>query len=178
MMPTSLPGVSAYPIAESILRRSGRRGIPVAGGMLYPQSAYLQARGLVERVRALYATGRFLFPSVWDSYTNETPDIRQRYLSMLAEPMVKAAFLKKIASVVAQDCSVIPADPDGERDVLAAKAFRQVLGLVGTAIPGVKSVRSTGPKLIAEEILIGKGIMGWSLSELVDGPGLDRKSVV
>src|SRR5215831_8296054 len=84
--------------------------------------------------------------------------------------MVKAGHLTKAASVQALDCSVIPADPDDERQRQAAAAFKWVLEQIGQ---GNKGGRSCGPALIADEVLRPAMIAGWSLSELV-GPEICR----
>lgn len=138
----------------------------------YSTEAYRYARQAVEKIRAAVTSGALAIPPFVDNFTKETPEIREAYHSLLADPMVKAAHLKKVASVSGQGCSVIPADPDAARDVAAAKAFQQVLNTVGVSEPGYKNVRATGPKLIAEEILAGKLINGWSLCEMVKGDGV------
>jgi hypothetical protein len=125
------------------------------------------ARRVVEKIRTAWGSGRLQLPPFWDNYTEETPEIREAYLPMLREPMVKAPYSLSVAGVAALECQVIPARPDDERHKQAAAAFKAVLSRVGR---GNKNGRACGTRLVASEILSGARIAGWSLCELVPAP--------
>jgi hypothetical protein len=148
--------------------RPDSAALAAAWGLTRPGDvARAWARRQVEKIRVAWGAGRLQFPPFWDNYTEETPEIREAYLPMLREPMVKAPYSLSVAGVAALECQVIPARPDDERHKQAAAAFKAVLSRVGR---GNKNGRACGTRLVASEILSGARIAGWSLCELVPAP--------
>jgi hypothetical protein len=93
--------------------------------------AYHWARRVVERVRALWGTNKWM---PWgDELTDETGEMRSSYRPMLADGVVLAAYRTQIYAVAALDAQVHPADPDNPRDREAADGFKLALTKLGCA---------------------------------------------
>lgn len=82
------------------------------------------------------ATGRYVLPSLTDTFTGETAAHRAAYKKMLAEPSVKAALLSKILSVAPLDLVVTPEDPENRKERDAAEFIRWSLLNVGRGEQG------------------------------------------
>lgn len=93
-----------------------------------PNDLMQWARKIVEKIR----TSNVKWVPWIDDLTEETPTHRSHYRPMLREPVIKAAFKKKVLAVAALDVQVHPAEPDNPRHKDAAEfclfAFSRVAG--------------------------------------------------